>query len=159
MKFALFVFAFICICLCFHRAKAVTEFSELSATDLDGNNVSFEKYKNKCVMVVNTGSSCGLTNPTMNYLNQLTNDPEYAGLAIVAFPSNHFNQEKKSREELKEWFKSWYAKYDVYDKIEFETSEVYQFLYKQAGNVYPKWNYGMLQFFSFFFKLNLIKIY
>lgn len=125
--------------------QSPTEFSQLTTKDLDGNDVSFEKYKNKCVMVVNTGSGCGLTKTTMEYLNRVRDDPEFKDLEIVAFPSDSFNQEKKNAQELKEWFKSWNAKYDVYQKVDIKTDPVYQWLSKQAGDQSPIWNYGKLE--------------
>jgi glutathione peroxidase len=123
-------------------AQGATEFSDFSAKDLDGKDVSFDKYKGKCVLVINTGSGCTLTNPNMEYLNKLRADPEFKDLEIVAFPSDSFNQEKKSPEELKKWFEEWNAKYDVYGKVDVNTSEVYQFLSKAANNKFPSWNYG-----------------
>jgi glutathione peroxidase len=122
--------------------QGATEFADLSAKDLDGKDVSFDKYKGKCVLVINTGSGCALTNSNMEYLNKLRADPEFKDLEIVAFPSDSFNQEKKSPEELKKWFEEWKAKYDVYGKVDIKTSEVYQFLSKAANNSYPIWNYG-----------------
>jgi len=123
------------------QASPKNEFSEFSAKNLDGEEVSFEKYKDKCVLVVNTASGCGLTDRTMKLLNKLNED--YPGLEIVAIPTNAFKQEKKSNEELKEFFKSWNAKYDVYEKVDnFKDSEIFQFLAEAAGNSYPKWNYG-----------------
>jgi len=126
------------------RAATKNEFSEYSAKNLDGQEVSFEKYKNKCVLVVNTASGCGLTTKTMNYLNELRADPEFKDLDIVAIPTNTFNQEPKTNAELKEFFyNKWNAKYDVYEKVDnLKDSEIFQFLGKSAGDKYPIWNYG-----------------
>ena len=125
------------------RQDQPLQLSNFTVKDLDGNDVSFNKYKGKCVLVINTASGCGFTKPNMKYLNELRSDATYGDLAIVAFPSNTFGQEPKTPAELKTWFfDDWKAKYDVYGKIDVKQSDVYKFLIDAAGDETVIWNYG-----------------
>jgi len=119
----------------------ITTLSEAVVKDLAGNDVSLEKFKDKCVLVINTASGCGFTKPNMKYLNELTE--RHPDLAILAFPSNSFGQEPKSNDELNDWFfNEWKAKYNVFAPVDVKESEIYQFFIKQAGGKAVIWNYG-----------------
>jgi glutathione peroxidase len=66
----------------------------------DGTPVSFEKFRGKKIIVVNTASGCGYT-PQYDSLKKLY---EYHKneLVVLAFPSNNFGgQEPGSNEEIK----------------------------------------------------------
>ena len=78
----------------------VSRLSDITVKDLNGNDVSLADTQGKCVLIINTGSGCGLTNPNMNWLNRITE--RFPELVVIAFPSNSFNQEKKTEEELKD---------------------------------------------------------
>ena len=121
-------------------AISAEKFTDFKVKDLDGNVVDFKKYKSQCVLVVNTASKGFLSVENMKYLNKLSE--KHPSLKIVAFPSDVFGQEKKNNSELKEWFKTWKATYDVLEKTDAHTADVYKFLIKQAGDRKVIWNYG-----------------
>lgn len=107
------------------NANEATRLTDFIAKDLDGKSISFQRAQGNCVLIskhfwlllflsiswlnairltrssVNTGSGCGLTNANMKWLNTISK--RYPELMVIAFPSNSFNQEKKSDEELKNW--------------------------------------------------------
>jgi len=101
-------------------AKDATNIYGFSAKDIDGNDVSMEKYRDKVVLVVNVATRWTLTSSNYAQLQELHQEysPE---LAILAFPSNQFifNQEpgtdaqikKFAREEKKSGF-------DLFSKID-----------------------------------------
>lgn len=74
-------------------------FYSLHAKDNKGNDVNFEQFRGKKILIVNTASDCGFT-PQYESLEELYK--EYKGkLLILAFPANDFGeQEKGSNEEI-----------------------------------------------------------
>lgn len=87
--------------------------------DIDGNEVSFEKYRDKVCLVVNVASQWGMTKANYIQLEQLYEKYSSQGLSIMAFPCNQFaSQEPGTNEEIKHFAQDKYnAKYDLYSKI------------------------------------------
>lgn len=82
------------------QVNAQKSFYDLSAKDINGNDVSFSEFKGKKVLVVNTASKCGFTKQYEG-LQELYE--KYGGddFIIVGFPANNFaNQEPGSDEEI-----------------------------------------------------------
>jgi len=77
-------------------------FYSLKATDIDGNEFSFESLKGKKVLIVNTASKCGFT-PQYKELEEL--HQKYGDkLVIIGFPANNFmSQEPGTDEEIAEF--------------------------------------------------------
>jgi glutathione peroxidase len=75
------------------------EFYSLTTKDIAGNAFSFEQFKGKKVMIVNTASDCGYTGQYEN-LEKLSK--QFAGrLVVVGFPANDFkNQETKDDQAI-----------------------------------------------------------
>lgn len=69
----------------------------LSITLNNGQEVSFEKFRNKKLMIVNTASDCGYTNQYEG-LQQLY-DKHKNEIEIIAFPSNDFGEQEKATNE------------------------------------------------------------
>ena len=77
-------------------------FYDLSALDLQGKEVSMEKYSGKTVLVVNTASNCGFT-PQFEGLETLYKKYRDKGLVILGFPCNQFgNQEPGDERSIAE---------------------------------------------------------
>uniref|UniRef100_A0A671PCD2 Glutathione peroxidase n=1 Tax=Sinocyclocheilus anshuiensis TaxID=1608454 RepID=A0A671PCD2_9TELE len=97
-------------------AKSIYEFT---ATDIDGNEVSLEKYRGKVVIITNVASKCGKT--PVNYSQFAEMHAKYAerGLSILAFPSNQFgHQEPGTNSQIKEFAESYNAQFDMFSKID-----------------------------------------
>ena len=65
---------------------------------IDGKDVKLSKYKGKKILIVNTASKCGFT-PQYKELEELSK--KYGNkVTVLGFPSNSFNQELNSDEEV-----------------------------------------------------------
>jgi len=65
---------------------------------IDGKDVKLSKYKGKKILIVNTASKCGFT-PQYKELEELSK--KYGNkVTVLGFPSNSFNQELASNEEV-----------------------------------------------------------
>ncbi|TVT38231.1 glutathione peroxidase [Hymenobacter setariae] len=71
---------------------------DFTVKTIDGKDVKLSKYKGKKILIVNTASKCGYT-PQYKELEELSK--KYAGkVTVLGFPSNSFNQELASNEEV-----------------------------------------------------------
>ncbi len=88
--------------LSFVSANIKSNFYELTATDIHGNNVKFDAFKGKVVMVVNVASKCGFTDDHYKQLEKMFEILGKDDLFIVAgFPCDQFgNQEPGSNDEI-----------------------------------------------------------
>jgi glutathione peroxidase len=76
---------------------------EFPVTDIDGNEMTLEKYKGQVILIVNTASECGYT-PQYEGLQALYEEYKDDGLVIVGFPANNFNgQEPGTEEDIKQF--------------------------------------------------------
>lgn len=83
---------------------------EIPFKDIDGKEMTLEKFKGKTVLVVNVASRCGYT-PQYKGLQELYSKYKEKGLVIVGFPSNDFGaQEPGTDSEILAFCKS---KFDV----------------------------------------------
>ncbi|UXI20574.1 hypothetical protein NH340_JMT06517 [Sarcoptes scabiei] len=122
---------------------------DFSAVDIDGNEVSFEKYKNHPLIVVNVATNCGLTKSNYKQLNQLYDRFENEGLRIAAFPCNQFaGQEPGCDVEIKEFIKKNGVRFDMFAKIDVNGNNahpLYKWLKTKQGGFLGfdgiKWNF------------------
>lgn len=93
---------------------------EFKANDIDGNEVSLDKYKDHVCLIVNVASKWGFTDKNYTQLQELhTQYAESKGLRILAFPCNQFGgQEPGTDAEVKEFATGKYnAQFDLFSKI------------------------------------------
>ena len=118
---------------------------DFTAKDIDGNDVSLDKYRGFAVIVVNVASNCGFTKTNYKELNELYDKYESLGLRILAFPCNQFlNQEPNCDVDIKEFAKKKGARYDFFSKIDVN-----------GENAHPLWKWLKTEQSGFFG--NLIK--
>ena len=122
--------------------KKIYDFSIESIT---GETINFKDYKNKVVLVVNTASYCGFTKQYGD-LQELWDKYKSKGLIVFGVPSNSFNQEKNSNNDVKEFC-------EVNFNINFPLSSIYEVKGKNAHEIFkwakdnhgssavPKWNF------------------
>ncbi|MGZ4048562.1 MAG: glutathione peroxidase, partial [Bacteroidia bacterium] len=127
--------------------NAPVSFYSLKATTNSGEEITFEKYRGKNVLLVNLASQCGFT-PQYKELETL--HQQNKDLVILGFPSNNFGaQEPGSDDEIAEFCKINYGvtfqlfkKGDVMGK---NKQPVYQWLSDETKNGWnkeePKWNF------------------
>jgi glutathione peroxidase len=124
---------------------------------LEGEEIDFERYRGKTLLIVNVASKCG-------------NTPQYADLqklheefgnkvVILGFPANNFGaQEPGSNLEIAEFCeKNYGVTFQMFEKISVKGGDqhpLYQWLKEKTGQE-PTWNFckylvkpdGMVKFF------------
>jgi glutathione peroxidase len=79
------------------NAGPVVSFYTLKMKDINGKDFSFEQFKGKKIMIVNTASDCGFTGQ-YEALEKLS--LQYADkLVVIGFPSNDFKEQEKGGNE------------------------------------------------------------
>lgn len=130
--------------------KSAESIYDFSVKDIDGNEVSLEKYRNQVVLIVNVASKWGFTDKNYTQLQKLHEKyAEEKGLRILGFPCNQFgSQEPGSEEEIKKFATERYGvKFDMFSKIEVNGNNahpLYKYLKaKQGGTLgdFIKWNF------------------
>ena len=120
-----------------------------SVKDIDLNDVSLEKYKNKVLLIVNVASNCGLTYQYRS-LEDIYKKYKDKGFEILGFPCNQFAlQEPGSNEEIKKFCDTSYGvTFNIMNKINVNGSKAdpfYNFLKEQkpgfADTPQIKWNF------------------
>ncbi len=127
--------------------KAPISFYSLRAIANNGEEVSFEKYRGKKVILVNLASQCGYT-PQYAELEKL--HQQHKNLVILGFPSNNFGaQEPGSDQEIELFCKINYGVsfllFKKEDVVGMSQQQVYQWLSDKDKNGWnstaPKWNF------------------
>jgi len=122
---------------------------DFSVTDIDGNNVQLDKYKDKVLLIVNTASKCGFTKQYAS-LEELHKRYKDKGLMVLGFPCNQFaNQEPGDMNEIKNFCSLTYnVDFPMFAKVEVNgknTHPLYAFLKQKArgflGLSAIKWNF------------------
>jgi glutathione peroxidase len=123
-------------------------FYNFKAKTLQGNEKSFDEYKGKVVLVVNTASKCGLT-PQYEGLEELNKKYRDRGLEILGFPCNQFaNQEPgDSKEIAEECLVNYGVSFQMFGKVDVNGSNahpLFVYLRKQLPGLFGssiKWNF------------------
>jgi|TARA_Y100000389_G_scaffold125478_1_gene122837 glutathione peroxidase len=130
------------------KTPSSANFYDLKAISIDGQEVSFEKYKGKKVLIVNVATKCGYTYQYegMQKLNDLYGNK----VAVLGFPANDFlYQERGSNEEIAEFCETVFGvTFDMFEKITTKgrkQSPVYTWLSDSSLNGWndqkPTWNF------------------
>ena len=122
---------------------------EFQAKDIDGNDVSLEKYRGHVCIVVNVASKWGKTDVNYRQLVELYSKySEANGLRILGFPCNQFGgKEPGTEQEIKEFVAKYNVTFDMFSKINVNgvnAHPLFAFLKeKQAGFLVNaiKWNF------------------
>jgi len=77
----------------------MTTLYDFNPSTLGGEEKSLADYRGQVVLVVNTASNCGFT-PQFTGLEALHQEFGARGLAVLGFPSNQFNQELDTADEI-----------------------------------------------------------
>lgn len=80
-----------------------TTFYDFKLKNIDGEEVSLDKYKGKVILIVNTASKCGFT-PQYEGLEKIYDEYKDKDFVVLGFPANNFmGQEPGSNEEIKQF--------------------------------------------------------
>jgi len=121
---------------------------DFTMKDATGADVSFEQYRGKVLLIVNTATGCGFT-PQYDGLQDLYEKYNAEGLEILDFPCNQFaNQAPGSDDEIVSFCQSRYGvTFKQFSKIEVNgenEAPLYTYLKSQKGGVLGKnikWNF------------------
>lgn len=122
---------------------------DFSLADINKKLISFSKYKNKVLLIVNVASKCGFTKQ-YSELETLYRKYKDKGLEILAFPCSQFMfQEFNENEKIIEFCKTKYdVTFQLFDKLNVKGSKISP-LYDYLINAYPidkrkkaiRWNF------------------
>jgi len=128
--------------------KSATSVYDFHANDIDGNDVSLEKYRGQVLIIVNVACKCGFTTNHYKELVDLYEKHRAQGLAILGFPCNQFgSQEPQPESEIKAFVKDFNVEFDMFSKVEVNGSgahPLWKYLkHKQGGTLIDaiKWNF------------------
>ena len=130
------------------NSPSKASFYELKAIGIDGEEISFNQYKDKKVLIVNVATKCGYTYQYegMQKLNDLYGDK----VTVLGFPANDFLfQESGSNESIAEFCESVFGvTFQMFEKITTKgrnQSPVYTWLSDSNlngwNNQRPTWNF------------------
>ena len=120
-------------------------FYDFKINSINGEVIDLNDYRNKVVLLVNTASYCGFTKQ-YNDLQELCDKYKAKGLIVLAVPSNSFNQEKNSDNEVKKFcevnFNINFPISTISDVKGDKAHEVFKWAKKNYGkSAIPKWNF------------------
>ncbi len=126
----------------------MTDIYSLNAATLTGKEQSFDAYKGKVLLVVNTASKCGLT-PQYEGLQELYTQYKEQGLEILGFPCNQFGkQEPGDADQISEFCEINYGvSFPMFGKIDVngkDTHPVFAYLKEELPGTLGKnikWNF------------------
>ncbi len=122
--------------LLLYSLLSLTGIFDLHFTDINGNQINLADYQGKKILFVNTASGSEFT-PQYAGLEELSQQYKDS-LVIIAFPSNNFNNELGTNEEIKDFVSTNYnAHFIVASKIDVigeNQDSIYQWLTRVVQN-------------------------
>jgi len=122
---------------------------DFSAKSIDGEEVSFTKFRGQVLLIVNVASRCGFT-PQYDALEKLHEKYQSEGFAVLGFPCNQFGaQEPGSEADIKSFCELNYkVKFPMFSKVDVNGDNahpIYKFLTQSQpgilGTESIKWNF------------------
>ena len=122
---------------------------DFKVKDINENEISMSKYKNKVLLIVNVASKCGFTGQYEG-LENLYKTYKNDDFMILGFPSNQFsNQEPGTNKTIEEFCRLTYGvEFDMFAKIDVNGDNeipLYTYLKKEASGIFGtegiKWNF------------------
>ena len=126
-------------------SNEMKNFYDLEIENINGEIISIKDYKNKVVLIVNTASYCGFTKQYED-LQDLWDQYKSKGLVVLGVPSNTFNQEKKSNNEVKKFcevnFNINFPLTAITEVKGNDAHEIFKWAERNYGkSAIPKWNF------------------
>ncbi len=120
-------------------------FHDFSIESISGGEITLADYKNKVVLLVNTASQCGFT-PQYAGLQKIYDRYKNDGFVVLGVPSDDFNQELSSDDDVKKFCEIRYGVNFPLTSIQKIKGESAHPLYKWiSGNTsvigQPRWNF------------------
>ena len=118
---------------------------DFSFNDLDGTEIKLSEFKNNVLLITNVASKCGFTSQYED-LQTIWKKYQKDGLIVIGVPSNSFNQEPGTNQEVKNFCEAKFGiSFPMTQKVEVKGDNAHQ-IYKWAKDNYgksavPKWNF------------------
>ena len=129
-------------------ADAPKSLYDIPLKNIDGKDASLKDYQGKVMLIVNVASKCGKT-PQYAQLEQLNQEFQKAGLAVLGFPCNDFGgQEPGTNADIKEFCTAKYqVTFPMFDKLVVKGADKHPLYEMLSGPKSPfpgdvKWNFG-----------------
>lgn len=122
---------------------------ELKANNINGEEVSFNDYNGKVLLIVNVASKCGFT-PQYKGLEDLYKKFKDKGVEVLGFPCNQFgSQEPGDENEIQKFCSLTYdVSFPMFSKVDVNgdnTHPIFQYLKSEKpgvlGTEMIKWNF------------------
>lgn len=128
--------------------KTTDSIYNFSVKNIDGQEVSLDKYKGKAILIVNVASKCGYT-PQYEGLQNLYESYKNEDFVILGFPANNFKgQEPGSNEEIKQFCTLEYGvEFPMFSKVSVkgdDQAELFSYLTSLSNPDFEgdiKWNF------------------
>lgn len=115
---------------------------EINVTDAQGEEVNLAQYIDKVLLIVNVASKCGYTSQYED-LQALYEKYNGQGLEILAFPTDDFNQELDTIDEVVEFCTvNFGVTFPIFDLVHVKGKnqhELYEWLTKGSDDI--QWNF------------------
>ena len=126
-------------------SNELKNFYDLEIENINGEIINIKDYENKVVLIVNTASYCGFTKQYED-LQDLWDQYKSKGLVVLGVPSNTFNQEKKSNNEVKKFcevnFNINFPLTAITEVKGNDAHEIFKWAERNYGkSAIPKWNF------------------
>ena len=111
--------------------------------DIDGKNLPLGQFKGKPLLIFNSASKCGFTSQYSG-IQKIHEDYKNKGLVVIGVPSDNFNQEPGSEEDIKKFcMVNFNITFDLTKKNNVIGTQVHPFFQWIDKNysVKPKWNF------------------
>ena len=114
--------------------------------DLDGSELSLEKFKDKVIIVINVASQCGFTSQYEDMQNVWINY-QAKGVIMIGVPSNDFGQQEPcTNSEIKNFCEAKFGiTFPMTEKVSVKGNGAHPFyLWAKANHgksAVPKWNF------------------
>jgi len=111
-------------------------------TDIHNEPQSLLQYAGSISLIVNVACEWGLTQSNYKELAVLHNKYSKRGFTVLAFPSNDFNQEKDTNEEILSYVKENFPQvtFPLFSRAPLKTNMVFQLCEKQTRDK-VEWNF------------------
>ncbi len=118
---------------------------DYSFEDLDGSRLNLSEFKNNVLVVTNVASKCGFTSQYED-LQVLWEEYQKKGLVVIGVPSNSFNQELDTNEEVKNFCEAKFGiSFPMTKKVNVKGDDAHPFYVWARENhgksAIPKWNF------------------
>jgi len=120
-------------------------FYDIEIESINGEIIKLKEYRDKVILIVNTASYCGFTKQYED-LQDLWDKYKSKGLIVLGVPSDSFNQEKKTNNEVKKFCEvNFDINFPLTTITEVKGSDAHE-IFKWAENNFgksaiPKWNF------------------